>query len=109
MTKKTDFIQGEEIAAPETDRLMTIFSKSGNVQIVGPLKELRALKQRIESKDNRHTFIEMPARLITFNLALEEVTVLPAEVGIIIIADPAKAAMGGKILQPVSVIPKKLN
>ena len=105
MAKKTG------IEVPETDRLMTIFTKSGNVQLQGPAKDLIMFKERIKQKDNRHTFLEAPAGLFTFNPALEAVTVLPADVGVIIIADPMIAArqINRKILEPVGVVPKKLN
>lgn len=93
----------------QANRLMTIFTKSGNIQMAGPVEELRRFKERVKNKDNRHTFLEVPARLCTFNPALEEVTVLPSQTGIIIIADPAKAPRNNRILAPVSVVPKKLN
>ena len=100
-----------KIEVPETDMLMTIFTKSGNVQLRGPAKDLIMFKERIKQKDNRHTFLEAPARLFTFNPALEAVTVLPADVGVIIIADPMIAAhqINSRILAPVGVVPKKLN
>lgn len=101
---------GTEIEVPETDRLMTIFTMAGNVQSMDPIEELIAFKKRIKDKDNRHTFIEAPAKLFAFIPALEEVTVLPADVDIIIIADPTKAPpQQGRILAPVGVVPKKLN
>jgi len=100
-----------KIEEVEANYLMTLFTKSGNVQLTGPLVELRVFKERIKQKDNRHTFIEVPAKLYAFNPALKEVTVLPAQTGIIIIADPAIGAMikGSQILQPRAVVPKKMN
>lgn len=99
----------ELMEPPETNRLMTIFTKSGNVQLIGPVEELIKFKKQIKDKENRHTFLEFPLHLITYNPALESVTVLPADVGIIIIADPTKAPQRSNILAPVAAIPKKLN
>lgn len=99
----------DKIEFPETDRIMTIFTKSGNVQLRGPKVELLRFKDRIKHKDNRHTFIEAPAKLFAFNQALEEVSVLPADVGIIIIADPTKNVPNSKIAVPARFGPKKLN
>lgn len=98
---------------PETNKLiklMTIFTKSGNVQLRGPGEELRRFKERLKDKNNRHTFLEVPAKLFAFNPALEEVTVLPADAGIIIIADPVIVMHNrSKIFQPVGMVPKKLS
>lgn len=103
-----DDIAMAKIAVPETNRLMTIFTKGCNVQLQGPVKELQEFKKRIKDKDNRHTFLEAPKRLFAFNPALEEVTVLPADVGVIIIADPAKAPpRQGRIAVPGGAVPKK--
>jgi len=98
-----------EIEVPETDRLMTIFSKTGNTQLQGPVEELRRFKERIKHKDNRHTFLEVPAKLYAWNPALEGITILPADVGVIIIADPTKAPQRSNILAPIAAVPKKLN
>lgn len=110
MAKERKTEVGSEIEVPETDRLMTIFLKGVKTQLVGPVEELIDFKKRVKDKDNRHTFLEVPAKLFAFNPALEEVTVLPAEVGIIIIADPTKAPpQQGRIAVPMGVVPKKLN
>lgn len=93
----------------EPDRLMTIFSKTGNTQLRGPLEELRRFKEQIKNKDNRHTFLEVPRKLVDWNPALEEVTILPADVGVIIIADPTKAPRNPGILAPIPLVTKKLN
>jgi len=99
-----------KVEVPETDRLMTIFTKSGNVQLTGPVEDLLEFKERIKQKDNRHTFLEVAGKLFTFNPALEGVTVLPADVGVIIIADPTKASLQpSRILAPIGAVPKKLN
>lgn len=99
----------DKVEIPEPDRLMTIFTKSGNVQLMGPKKDLQIIKERIKNKDNRHTFIECPAKFLTYNAALEEVTVLPADVGIIIIADTTKNPRNSRIAVPIQAMPKKLN
>ena len=79
-----------KIHEPESDRLMSIFTKSGKVQLVGPKADLMKFKKQVTAKENRHTFLECPPHLFTHNPVLEAVTVLPAETGIIIIADPTK-------------------
>lgn len=108
-TKPPRRLNGGKIEVPETDRLMTIFTKSGNVKFQGPGKVLREFKDRIKDKENRHTFLDAPARLFTFNPALEEVTVLPADVGIIIIADLTKAVPNSRIAVPIHGVPKNIK
>lgn len=97
-----------KVEIQETNRLMTIFTKSGNVQLVGSAEDLLKFKKQLRDKENRHTFLECPQHLITHNLALDSVAVLPAEVGIIIIADPTKVTKN-RILAPINVVPKELN
>ena len=101
----------KDIVKNMSEMLMTIFTKSGSVQLRGPVDELRSFKEQVKHKDNRHTFIEVPLRFLTYNPALEGVTILPAQVGVIVFADPVKAALvqKTKILQPVGIQPKKLN
>lgn len=93
----------------ETERLMTIFTKSGNVQLMGPIADLMKFKKQLKDKENRHTFLECPPHLFTYNSGLETVTILPADAGIIIIADPAKAPRKPQIFAPINVVPKKQN
>jgi len=109
MKEKKSIVKNNKVEVPETNRLMTIFTKSGNVRLVGPIADLCEFKKRIKDKDNRHTFLEAPAKLCAWNPALEGVIILPADVGIIIIADPAKSPRNSQILAPTHVIPKKLN
>lgn len=109
MSKERKTEVGTEIEVPESDRLMTIFTSSGNVQLMGPVADLVNFKKQIKDKENRHAFLECPSNLITYNPALESVAILPADVGIIIIADPEKALRRSGILAPIAAVPKKLN
>lgn len=99
----------KEIERVKSDRLMTVFTKSGNVQLLGPAADLMKFKKQLKDKENRHTFLECPPHLLTHNPALESVAILPAQMGIIIIADPTKAPQKTSILAPIAAVPKKLN
>lgn len=107
MSKKTK----TEIELPESDKLMTIFTRSGNIQLRGKREDIRNFKAQIKHKDNRHKFLEVPPRIFAYNAALEEISVLPADVGVIIITDHALAAaqQNRTILQPVGPVKIKPN
>lgn len=95
------------IEAVEQDMMMTIFATAGTTQIHGPIKELQDFKKMMKNKENRHIFLEVPARLCAYNPALLEVTILPAAVGTIIIADPRVGAQqrDSRIARPGGPIP----
>jgi hypothetical protein len=89
------------IEIAKSDRLMTIFTAGTSTQLVGLKADLVKFKKQIKDKENRHTFLEVPTHLFKQTAPYEEVTIKPADVNLIIIADPSKAPPAGPgILAP---------
>lgn len=75
----------------KSDWLLSLKTRSGGeVQLLGSKNELINFKKEFTASANRHKFIEIPHKLLTYNPALEEVTVMPIDVGVIILIDQTK-------------------
>ena len=75
----------EEILKVESDMTMMIRTSSGPVELLGPKSELMKFRDQLKDKDNRHKFLECPPHLLTWAPWLVGVSILPADVGVIVI------------------------
>ena len=99
-----------KIEKVETDRMMLLRIISGSVQLIGPKHELMKFKKQLEDQKNRHIHIECPPHLLTWAPWLDNVSVIPAEIQVIIIQDPDKAPRKPGLALPAGFIPpKKFN
>ena len=87
----------EEVKA---DLRMTIGTSGGPVLLVGSRHELMKFKAKLEDKENRQKFIPCPQNLMETEPWIEQATVKPAEVAIIVIVDPSKEPRKQNLLVP---------
>lgn len=79
----------EEILKVESDMTMTIRTSSGPVELLGQKSELMKFRDQLKDKENRHKFLECPPHLLTWAPWLVGVSILPADVGVIVIQIPS--------------------
>lgn len=94
-----------EIETVKSDRMMLIRLASGPVQLIGPKYELMKFKKQLDDPKNRHIRIECPSHLLTWAPWLEIVSVMPAEIDVIIIQDPDKAPRKTGLALPAGPMP----
>lgn len=80
-----------KIEKVQEDMCMVIRTSTGPVELVGPKSDLMKFRDQLKDKDNRHKFLECPPHLLSWARWLEGVSILPANVGAIVIKIPSLA------------------
>lgn len=90
MVSTTQVVNGKEkIHEVKEDLIMLVRTSTGPVELLGPKADLMKFRDQLKDKENRHKFLECPPHLLTWAPWLVGVSILPADVGMIVIQIPS--------------------